>query len=120
MKVCKRWRELALLAWSTRATIRIDSKNMLHMHDQGDELCLDVFADQHAFDEQVLDKLLVAKSIGHALTTLDMCDYSLLFDRKSDDKSSVSLTALAQRCFTLEHLDLRQANETKPYTKSIN
>ena len=58
-------------------------------------------------EKNAINKLIAVKSIGHALTRLH-----LHFD--FDGKKRVSLTALAQNCFNLEHLDLQQALEKLP------
>ena len=81
--VCKRWRCVARLAWSTRRSIRIDER------------------DFNFFDEHLLTTIFTSKHIGHALTRLELNANWL-------EKKEPSLAALAQHCPNLEHLYLRQ------------
>ena len=104
-KVCKKWRDVARLAWSTRPCIRMNRRNMTRTGSE--DTALGIFRTYFTTpDQHVLDKLVATKHVGHALTTLDLSGYSLLFD--TTQKKSVSLAALAQHCFNLEHLNLRQ------------
>ena len=64
------------------------------------------------FNGHLLNKLIVAKNIGHTLIRLEL---SWPFYVPTNQKS-LSLAALAQLCTNLEHLDLRQVRSD--YTES--
>ena len=94
-QVCKRWRDVTRQAWSTRRSICINQEEMAFTNSEGKY----VQFDSRTPKENVIDKFLVAKNIGHALTRLEL-DFDMGDER-------ISLTALAQNCFNLQHLDLR-------------
>ena len=83
-QVCKRWRGVARLAWSTRQCIRINHRNITSSHDH------------------VLTTIITRKHIGHALTHFELDGYML------ESRKELSLAALAQHCPNLKHLHLRQ------------
>ena len=85
-EVCKQWRDVARLAWSTRRSIRLYGREEIK-----------------SGDEHQLTAIFTSKHIGHALTCFHL-DYDWLKAEKEP-----SLAALAQHCPNLEHLYLRQA-----------
>ena len=108
-EVCKRWRDVARLAWSTRQSISINYKNKTQPTGDEDFDRGIYFTLSH---EHVLTDLIATKHIGHALTRLELhgVHHSSMDSSEisiSDDEG-LSLTALAQHCPNLEYLDLRQ------------
>ena len=83
-KVCKQWRDVARLAWSTRRRIIIFGCHI------------------KSLDEHLLTTIFTSKHMGHALTHFEL-NRSWLETREDP-----SLAALAQHCPNLEHLNLWQ------------
>ena len=77
-EVCKRWRDMAQLAWSTRSRFYVSQQPSLN-------------------DDHVLSKMIAAKDNGHALTHLELSYNHYCF----------SFGALFQHCPNIEHLNLR-------------
>ena len=122
--MCKRWRDVARLAWSTRQCLRIKHKNtkLTSYDDLTQRRTYFTSSSKH-----VLTNLIAAKHIGRALTRLEFSgSYLMHSDSDSSDTSSdasmddddddddygLSLTALAQQCPNLEYLDLRRVSTT--------
>ena len=84
-EVCKRWRDVARLAWSTRKCILINHRHITSSHDH------------------VLTTIITSKHIGHALTRFEL-------DGNRLERMIPSLTALAKHCPNLQHLHLRQVD----------
>ena len=106
-EVCKRWRDVARLAWPTRQCIRIHHKNMKLT---GKEILTRGLTRRTYFtssSKHVLTNFITSKHIGRALTLLDLSGYLLPLDTSCVERR-LSLIALAQHCPNLEHLDLRQ------------
>ena len=146
-QVCKRWRDGPRLAWSTRQCLRINHKKIARTSDE--DLARGITRNYFVSpDAHVLTSLIVTKRIGYALTRLEISGFSLLFDSWYDISSetlcdtsiaetsidpsidtsidisiadeSLSLTALAQNCPNLEHLDLRQVVLSKTRISQTN
>ena len=77
--MCKRWRDVARLAWHTRKSLSIS---------------VDTFP-----DDQMLNTLIMSKHIGHALTRFEL-------NAISYDDEQLSFTALAQHCPNIEHVNI--------------
>ena len=78
--VCKRWRDVARLAWTTLKCIRIKCKKLP--------------------SDQMLNTMITSKHIGHAFTRFEL-KLSLL------GKRQLSFTALAQHCPNIEHVNIK-------------
>ena len=89
--MCREWREVGRLVWSSRRCVAINAKTMPEANSRA--------VDRVVLDKHLLDKLFVTKNVGLKLRSFHINWHQ--FDR-------VSLDALAQHCPNLEHLDLKQ------------
>ena len=75
--MCKQWRDVARLAWTTLKCIRIKFKKLP--------------------TDQMLNTMITSKHIGHALTRFELNVYYF-------EERQLSFTALAQHCPNIEHV----------------
>ena len=77
--MCKQWREVSRLAWTTLKCIRIKCKKLT--------------------SDLILNNMITRKHIGHALTRLELNVFSF-----KDEQ--LLFTALAQNCPNIEHVKI--------------